>query len=37
VVAHLTALVKCKYRSIYRVGDQQLGQWSNEVSITVGG
>jgi hypothetical protein len=23
--------------SIYRVGDQQVGQWSNEISITVGG
>jgi len=30
-------LVKWKYRAIYRVGDQQVGQWSNEMSITVGG
>ncbi len=28
---------KWKYRAIYRVGDQQVGQWSAEVSITVGG
>jgi len=26
-----------KYRGIYRVGDQRVGQWSNEVTITVGG
>jgi len=28
---------KWKYRAIFRLGDQQVGQWSNEVSITVGG
>ena len=28
---------KWKYKAIYRVGDQQTGQWSQEVSITVGG
>jgi len=28
---------KWKYRAIFRVGDQQVGQWSNDVSITVGG
>ncbi len=28
---------KWKYRAIYRVGDAQVGQWSNEVSVTVGG
>ena len=28
---------KWKYRGIYRVGDQRVGLWSNEVSITVGG
>jgi hypothetical protein len=28
---------KWKYRAIYRVGDAQVGVWSNEVSITVGG
>jgi hypothetical protein len=27
---------KWKYRAIYRVGDAQVGQWSNEVSVTVG-
>jgi hypothetical protein len=25
------------YKAIYRVGDAQVGQWSNPVSITVGG
>jgi hypothetical protein len=30
-------LTKWKYRAIYRVGDQQVGQWSTEMSITVGG
>ena len=30
-------LAKWKYRAIYRVGDAQVGAWSNEVSITVGG
>lgn len=29
--------VKWKYRAIFRVGDQQVGQWSNEMPITVGG
>ena len=29
--------VKWKYKGIYRVGDQRVGLWSNEVSITVGG
>jgi hypothetical protein len=28
---------KWKYRAIYRVGDHQVGQWSNVVEITVGG
>ncbi|MFN0080614.1 MAG: hypothetical protein ACKVY0_29450 [Prosthecobacter sp.] len=28
---------KWKYRAIYRVGDAQVGQWSNTVEITVGG
>ena len=28
---------KWKYKGIYRVGDQRVGLWSNEVSITVGG
>lgn len=28
---------KWKYRAIYRVGDQRVGQWSSEVAITVGG
>ena len=31
------ALTKWKYKGIYRVGDQQVGHWSNEMSITVGG
>jgi hypothetical protein len=31
------ALTNWKYRAIYRVNDQQVGQWSNEMSITVGG
>ena len=26
-----------KYRGIYRVGDAQVGIWSNTVKITVGG
>jgi hypothetical protein len=29
--------VKWKYRAIWRVGDEQVGLWSEEVSITVGG
>jgi hypothetical protein len=28
---------KWKYRAIYRVGDAQVGIWSNTVEITVGG
>ena len=28
---------KWKYKAIYRVADQRVGLWSNEVSITVGG
>jgi len=32
-----TTPVKWKYRAIYRVGDQQVGLWSDEKSITVGG
>ena len=28
---------KWKYRGIFRVGDAQVGQWSNTVEITVGG
>lgn len=28
---------KWKYRAIYRVGDHQVGVWSNEVSVTMGG
>ncbi len=28
---------KWTYKAIFRVGDQRVGQWSNEVSITVGG
>ena len=28
---------KCKYRAIYRVGDQRVGQWSAEASVNVGG
>ena len=28
---------KWKYRAIYRVGDFQVGIWSNTVEITVGG
>jgi hypothetical protein len=27
---------KWSYKAIFRVGDQRVGQWSNEVSITVG-
>ena len=32
-----SAPTKWTYRAIYRVGDQRVGQWSNSVSITVGG
>jgi hypothetical protein len=28
--------MKWKYRAIFRVNDQQVSQWSNEMSITVG-
>jgi len=31
------APVKWKYKAIYHVGDQQVGLWSNEATITVGG
>jgi len=31
------ALTKWKYRAIYRVNDAPIGQWSAEVSVTVGG
>ena len=31
------ALATWKYRGIYRVGDAQVGVWSPEVGITVGG
>ena len=31
------ALTKWKYRAIYRVDDHQVGQWSAEVSVNVGG
>jgi len=30
-------LTKWKYKAIYRVNDQQVGLWSNEMTITVGG
>jgi len=26
-----------KYKAIYRIDDQQAGQWSQEVSVVVGG
>ena len=32
-----TALTKWKYRAIYRVDDHQVGLWSAEVSVNVGG
>jgi len=35
--AQPTALTKWKYRGIYRVGENQVGQWSTEQTITVGG
>ena len=31
------ALTKWTYKAIYRVGDAQVGVWSNAVSVTVGG
>lgn len=31
------ALTKWKYRAIYRVDDNQAGQWSGETSVSVGG
>lgn len=31
------APVKWTYRAIYRLGDSRVGQWSNPVSVTVGG
>jgi hypothetical protein len=33
----LPTLTKWKYRAIYRVDDARVGQWSAEVSVTVGG
>ena len=33
---HPATLTKWKYRAIYRVGDQQVGLWSAEVSVNVG-
>lgn len=33
---HPVAPTKWKYRAIYRVDDQQIGQWSPEVSVMVG-
>ena len=35
--ARPAALTKWKYRGIYRVGENQVGQWSTEQTITVGG
>jgi hypothetical protein len=32
-----TTATKWTYRGIYRVGDAQVGQWSKETSVTVGG
>ena len=32
-----TTLTKWTYKAIYRVGDHQVGQWSAEASVTVGG
>lgn len=32
-----TSPVKWKYRGIFRLNDQQVGQWSDDKSITVGG
>ena len=34
---HPAALTKWKYRAIYRTGETRVGQWSAEVSVTVGG
>lgn len=34
---HPATPAKWKYRAIYRVGDAQVGVWSNTVEITVGG
>ena len=31
------ALTKWTYKAIYHLGDHQVGQWSSEVSVTVGG
>ena len=28
---------KWTYKAIYRVGDHQVGQWSGEISVIVGG
>ena len=30
-------LAQWTYKAIFRVNDQRVGQWSDEVSITVGG
>ena len=35
--AQPAALTKWKYRGIYRVGEAQVGQWSAEQTIAVGG
>ncbi|MCX6853837.1 MAG: hypothetical protein NTV80_02910 [Verrucomicrobia bacterium] len=35
--AHSTALTKWKYRAIYRLEKSQVGLWSAEVSVVVGG
>ncbi|MCB1078888.1 MAG: hypothetical protein KDM64_13795, partial [Verrucomicrobiae bacterium] len=35
--AHPATPAKWKYRAIYRVDDHQVGQWSAEVSVMVGG
>jgi len=35
--AHPATPTKWKYRAIYRVGDHQVGLWSTEASVTVGG
>ena len=34
---HPATPAKWTYKAIYRVGDSQVGQWSAEVSVTVGG
>ena len=37
LLAYDTTPTKWAYRAIYRVGDSRVGQWSNPVSVTVGG